>query len=217
MTTWCKYVHRMHNRPLSMIQLYTPKSLARLKMGLFQWLNKPLINPHFVNRESHLLHQVSLHGERTKLEQLELPEEIEWLAWHLCHRKFAVANKSSFNRLLSYGLMCTHYFVLTSESRNLSIKIGVRVTPLEDMKFEHFSTLYDNLRLTNTGKALMVDLGFPKDNASIASCSDQAGLLHESFAPRQAFLSSNKPTQKNISIFLLHAFCPAEAVEKRPM
>ena len=74
-------------------------------MGLFQWLNKPLINPCFVIRESHLLHQVSLHGERNKLEQLELPEEIEWLAWHLCHRKFAVANKSSFNRLLFLLLM----------------------------------------------------------------------------------------------------------------
>ena len=110
----------------------------------------------------------------------------------------------------------THYFVLTSESRHLSIQIGVRVTPLEDLKFEHFSTLYDNLRLTNTRKALMVDLGFPKDNASIASCSDQAGLLHKSFAPRQALLSFNKPTQKIYLMFLLNSALWKQ-VEKRPM
>ena len=56
----------------------------------------------------------------------------------------------------------------------LKIKVsyaGVRRFPLGEMEFERYSSSYENLRLTNTGKTLMLDLGFLKDDGtSFASC-----------------------------------------------
>ena len=64
-------------------------------------------------------------------------------------------------------------YIIVYVKISLKMKVsyaGVRRFPLGEMEFERYSSSFENLRLTNTGKTLMLDLGFLKDDTSFASC-----------------------------------------------